>query len=180
MRRGACPEGVLWARRFLTLEDLWQHCPQIEWMLWGLSQLDYRRDRRLRLFAVACARRHWDLLLDARSREVIAVAERYAHGEADEDDLVAAREAGRAATRDVVRVAGWTAAAAAARAAALETARDAAMDAARGAALHGLRTAAWEVHRDVTRESEEAWQTAELRRVVGDDLKLLLMPLRYD
>jgi hypothetical protein len=129
---------------------------------------------------VACARRHWDLLVDPRSREAIAVAERHANGEADADALLAALGAGRAAAEESVHAAGWTAAMAAAQTAAFETARDAAIEAARGAALDGLRAAAWDARRDATRASEQAWQTDELRRIVGDDLRPLMLRHRYD
>jgi len=53
-------------------------------------------DRKLRLFAVACAYFLWDLLNES-SRQLITALERYADGAASKEDLQSAEEGARAA-----------------------------------------------------------------------------------
>ena len=54
-------------------------------------------DKQLRLFAVRCARRVQHLMTDPRSIAALDVAERYAHGEATDEELRAAQVAAGAA-----------------------------------------------------------------------------------
>ena len=56
-------------------------------------------DRKWRLFAVWCARQVQHLISDQRSLDALDVAERYANGEATDEELAAARDAARAAAR---------------------------------------------------------------------------------
>ena len=79
-------------------------------------------DREWRLYAVWCARQVQHLMTDPRSIAALDVAERYARGEATQDELTAAEaaawHAARAAAWDAARAAAWDAAGASALAAA--------------------------------------------------------------
>jgi len=100
--------------------------------------------REWRLYAVWCARQVQHLMTDPRSLAALDVAERYANGEATDDDLAAAWAAARAARAagDAAWVAAWAAAWAAARAAgAAARAAGAAARAAAGDAAGDARAA---------------------------------------
>ena len=131
--------------------------------------LEYLRgkvsDRKLRLFACACARQSRHLLDDQRSRTAVEVTEKYADGLATKEELVAARNAARNATENTAWdtawdtawytawytawSASWAAARDAARAAARAAARDAARDAARAAARDAARAKQANLLRDI-------------------------------
>jgi len=66
-----------------------------------MSDLNFEglSDKQLRLFAIRCARRVQHLMTDPRSIAALDVAERYANGEATDDELSAARDAASAAAR---------------------------------------------------------------------------------
>ena len=127
------------------------------------------RDKEIRLYAVGCARQVQHLMTDARSLAALDVTERYANGEATEEELDAARDAAWAATRDAAR--------AATRAATRDAARGsgawgAARAAAWGAARDVARGAAWDAARAATRDAAldaaRAAQEARLREVCNE------------
>jgi len=153
---GACDEAREWADG-KDLVTAWTTCNRSDWMLWLLDALGYRDDRTLRLFACWCVKQEpcWSLLSDERSRTAVEVAERYARGEATDEELAAACEAAWAA-EDAAEAAAWAAASAAASAAA----RDA-----RATARAAARAAAWYAW-DATRDATWAAQADRLREVV--------------
>ena len=128
--------------------------------LWAISHTQNGRgDKLVRLFACDCAERALPIFEkaspnDTRPRDCIAVARRFANGEATDQERAAARDAAWAAAGD----AAWDAAGAAARAAAWAAAWDAARAAARAAAWDAARAAAW--------AAEIQWQTTRLRELL--------------
>jgi len=111
-----------------------------------VRKIDGWNDRTARLFAVWCAREALKLIdePDPRSIEACNVAERYANGEATDEELAAAWAAA------------WDAAWAAAWGAAIHAARAAAIHAALDAAIHAARAAAWDAARDA--QIEQLWK----------------------
>jgi len=69
-------------------EQEWAECTDPQPMLAFLK--GKVSDRKLRLFAIACCRRMW-YLLPEWGRRAVGVAERFAEGTADEEELTAAR-----------------------------------------------------------------------------------------
>ena len=110
--------------------------------LWVVLREEVIDAKTLRLFAVWCARQIEHLFTDDRSKQAIEVAERFANGQATDEELAAARVAAwdawtaawaaaddAAAARDAAWLAAWLAAWDAAAAAAAAWDADAAWDA---------------------------------------------------
>jgi hypothetical protein len=128
--------------------------------VWGtqirfVRKVDKWNDKTARLFAVWCAREALKLVdkPDPRSVKACDVAERFANGEATQEERAAAGEAARDAAGDAARdaagdaawAAAWYAARDAARYAAWAAARAAAGDAARYAARVAQTKKLWEM-----------------------------------
>jgi hypothetical protein len=85
-------------------EQEWWTCEDSDEMLRQARFRSYRR--KSRLFAVACCRCIWSLLVDDRSRKAVEVAERHADGAATGEELRIAAEAAHEAHQELFRVLG--------------------------------------------------------------------------
>lgn len=106
-------------------------------------------DRKLRLFACACARRLWPLLTNEQGRQAIEVAERFANGRATKSDLEKAwtgAEAARVTAQNVAR---------STRGEASESVWDA-------------QASAWAAQAAASAASRAAWWAAKTAATVGD------------
>lgn len=131
------------------------------------------RDRKLRLFACFCARQAWPLLSDERSRAAVEVGEAFADGQASENQLDAAWNAGCAA-RPTLR-SGWRDAACMA---AMGAARTAARYTAAIAAEHTSRDIAWALTTQSTPAEVPEWgrKWDQIRKTQADILRWMVPP----
>jgi hypothetical protein len=126
----ACQEGLDWAARFKDCSEAFLSLNRVDWVLWSLRHAGLQDAAKERRFACWCARSTplagggtvWDLLGDPRSRAAVEVAERYALGAVDGEELAAARAAAEWVTTALAD--GAPAVRAAAAAAAWSTAED--------------------------------------------------------
>jgi hypothetical protein len=116
-----------------------------------------------RLFAVTCARRVERLNTDPRLKNVIDVAERYANGEATDEELRVTWDAAKNTAGDVAWDAAWGVAG--------DIARDAVLSAARNATwatAEYTAGVAWSDAWTAAEAAEREWQTQEFLRVVTE------------
>ena len=90
-KNNACKEGIDWCEENCdTMQDVWDSLERVDWLVWVATKEGVLTDKELRLFACFCARQNWHLLTDERSRNAIEVAERFANGNATDEELKAA------------------------------------------------------------------------------------------
>lgn len=148
-------------------------------------------ERKLRLFACACCGPAWERVTEACCRNAVAVALRYADGQATAEELKAAHGAaqnGKPLFQDANWAAAWTAAPAALLAAdqasnqaaqalarvQAEAAKSAAWGAVRSGATEQDRGAAWarfEAATEAALAQERAWQAELLRELAGNPFR---------
>jgi len=151
-RLDACAEARAWAKTQPDLQTAWTNCQRSDWMLWLLSRTGVDRDDpRLRLMACDFAEAVLYLVPpnEDRPKQAIAIARKFAIGEATREELSAASDAAWAA---------GAAAGATAGVAAWNAARDAAW-AARDAAW-AARDAAWAAWAAGAAAGDVAWNAA--------------------
>lgn len=114
---GACDEAVKYASAHTSLKAAWEACPRPNWMLWLLGKVKHDDPKAYRLYACWCVRntplsdgrKVWDLLMDDRSKNVVIVSEKYANGEATDEELAAAGAAAWDAWDAWAAAAAWSA-----------------------------------------------------------------------
>jgi hypothetical protein len=82
-----------WKRSDVVTEAEWNSCTDAQPMLAFLNARRLASDRKLGLFACACARRTWDMLTEPSSHSAIEIAERAADGLASAAEVQAAARA---------------------------------------------------------------------------------------
>lgn len=88
--KNACEEVLKWITS-KSLDEFWQTCERGDWMMWLIYNGKYDiSNKTLRLLAVRFAREVQHLMTDQRSINALDVAERFANGEATEEELDAA------------------------------------------------------------------------------------------
>ena len=160
-------ENRLLALPYKTMAEIWDACPRADWLIWILEKTGQNMDSKtLRLFACWCVRetplsdgrKVWDLLTDERSRNAVIVAERFANGEATEEERDAAWFAAPSA-RASSRAAG-------------DAAYDAAWSAASNAAWSAAWAATWSVSAAKDAESRgQAFQADHFRTLFKNPFK---------
>ena len=154
--KDACEDAQIFCKG-KSLKEAWDTTDRGDWMLWLMENSENKvTDKQYRLIAVKCARRVQHRMKDQRSIDALDVAERYANGQATDDELKAAWAAAWAAWEAAAwEAAAWAAAAWAAWEAAAWAAREAAewaaWEAAEWAAV-GVVAAERKAQADIIRE----------------------------
>ena len=123
--------------------------------LWCLRAVE-GHDKEMRLYAVWCARQVQHLIHDERCIDALDVAERYAHGNATQQELNAARDAASAAASAAEWAAEW------------DAAGDAARDAASAAASTAASAAAWDAAGVAEWDAAGDEQETKFREMFGE------------
>lgn len=165
----ACHEGVVWARKYATFEDAWAAIEAPDWMLWACETFGYRGERKLRLFAAACAARCQALWDDPQAARAVALAAKAGAGPVTADELRAELSATRRAAAAIVDRPDYSEAMAAAAAAITGALHDRAIEAAKAASRESARAIAWDPNQPSSWSEEAAWQSAELRALIGGE-----------
>lgn len=98
-----CSEGKRFALARKTMAQVWDECPRGDWLFWILTRLDYERKPLIKLLCNVIIGTPLDDkqtvgdIMPKKSREALKVMERWADGEATEEELKAARKEAAAA-----------------------------------------------------------------------------------
>ena len=88
-KHSGCPEAETWATETCqTMDEVWDSAKP-EWLIWVATREGVLTDKEERAFVVWSARQVQHLMTDDRSIAAIDVAERYATGDAIDEELEA-------------------------------------------------------------------------------------------
>ena len=74
------------------MQEAWDKCPKVNWLIWIATRPSVLDDRTLRLFAVWCCRQVQHLMTDKRSIAAVDAAEQFANQTISKEQLAEKRE----------------------------------------------------------------------------------------
>lgn len=174
----ACPEGIVWARKFATWDDAYRALEASDWLLWACVTFGYANEHKLRAFAATCAARSQSLWPDPQAARAIATARKASQGAATADDLAAELVATKRAAAKIVSHPDYSESMAAAACAVIGALHERAQDAATTAARESARAIAWDPSQPASWKEESAFQVTELRALIGDEAPAYIERIR--
>ncbi len=137
-----------------------------------------RSDRKLRLFAARCAARSQALWSDPQATRALALAAKAGAGPVPDDELRAELIATRKAAARIVDRPDYSEAMAAAASAVVGALHERAIEAAKAAARESARAIAWDPNQPDSWAEEGAWQSNELRTLIGGEAPTYIAEIR--
>mgnify|MGYP001568290870 CR=1 FL=1 len=81
LRKRDANEGLIeFASNYDTLSDIWKKCCRAEYMIWLLNQIDYKNDKKLRLYSCWCVENTHGIILQPAWATALELSKLYAEG----------------------------------------------------------------------------------------------------